>query len=54
LTSEISTFIKPDGCENDIFVHYHGLIDRIIEDSSGEYDVEEGRNGTQAVNVKTM
>ena len=45
-------FIKPDGSGADIFVHSSGLIDSIAEDDRVEYDVEPGKKGMNAVNVK--
>lgn len=45
-------FIVPDDGGKDIFVHANGLIDEIREGDKVEYDVEEGRKGMNAVNVK--
>ena len=45
-------FITPNGGGNEIFVHSTGLIDNIRENSVVSYDVEEGRKGPNAVNVK--
>ncbi|MDB5144548.1 MAG: cold-shock protein [Mucilaginibacter sp.] len=45
-------FITPNSGGNEIFVHSTGLIDNIRENSVVSYDVEEGRKGPNAVNVK--
>ncbi|MBL4678277.1 MAG: cold shock domain-containing protein [Mucilaginibacter sp.] len=45
-------FISPNDGGNEIFVHSSGLIDNIRENNAVSYDVEEGRKGPNAVNVK--
>ena len=47
-------FIKPDDSAEDIFVHSSGLIDDIRENDKVEYDVERGKKGMNAVNVKVI
>ena len=47
-------FIKPSDESGDIFVHANGLIDEIREDDKVEYEVEQGRKGLNAVNVKVV
>ena len=47
-------FIVPANGEPEIFVHSTGLIDEIRENDSVEYDVENGRKGLNAVNVKVV
>ena len=47
-------FIKPSDSSEDIFVHTSGLIDEIRENDEVEYDVEKGRKGMNAVNVKVV
>ena len=47
-------FIKPDDGGDDIFVHSSGIIDDIREDDKVEFDVEEGKKGMNAVNVKVL
>jgi CspA family cold shock protein len=47
-------FITPANGGNEIFVHSSGLIDNIRENNSVSYDVEEGRKGPNAVNVKIV
>ena len=44
-------FIQEDG-GNDIFVHVTGLIDEIRQNDKVTFDVETGRKGENAVNVK--
>jgi CspA family cold shock protein len=36
------------------FVHASGLIDEIRENDRVEYDVEEGKKGLNAINVKVI
>ena len=45
-------FITPDNGGSEIFVHSSGLIDTIRESDSVSFDVEQGRKGPNAVNVK--
>jgi len=45
-------FITPNDGGSEIFVHSTGLIDNIRENNTVSYDVEEGRKGPNAVNVK--
>lgn len=47
-------FIKQDDSGEDMFVHANGLIDEIKEDDRVEYEVEQGRKGLNAVNVKVV
>jgi len=47
-------FIKPSDSGEDIFVHSSGLIDEIRENDQVEFDVEEGKKGLNAVNVKVL
>ena len=47
-------FIKPDDGGRDIFVHKNGLIDSIKEDDNVEFEVEEGKKGPNAVNVRVV
>lgn len=47
-------FIKPTDSSEDIFVHSSGLIDEIRENDQVEFDVEEGKKGLNAVNVKVL
>ena len=45
-------FITPNDGGAEIFVHSSGLIDNIRENNSVSYDIEQGRKGPNAVNVK--
>ncbi|PIB35504.1 cold-shock protein [Reichenbachiella sp. 5M10] len=47
-------FIKPDDGGDDIFVHTSGLVDEVRENDKVEFDVERGRKGMNAVNVKVI
>ncbi|MGN6639221.1 MAG: cold-shock protein [Mucilaginibacter sp.] len=47
-------FIVPSDGGQDIFVHSTGLIDEIRENDKVQYDVENGRKGQNAVNVKVI
>jgi CspA family cold shock protein len=45
-------FIIAANGDSEIFVHSSGLIDSIRENDSVTYDVEQGRKGLNAINVK--
>jgi CspA family cold shock protein len=45
-------FIKDDNSNKEYFVHANGLKDRIRENDSVTFELEEGRKGLNAVNVK--
>jgi CspA family cold shock protein len=47
-------FIKPSDSSEDIFVHSSGLIDQIRENDKVQYEVERGKKGMNAVNVKVL
>jgi CspA family cold shock protein len=47
-------FITPATGGQDIFVHSTGLIDEIRENDKVEFEVENGRKGLNAVNVKVI
>lgn len=47
-------FIKPSDSSEDIFVHVSGLIDEIRQNDQVEYEVEKGKKGLNAVNVKLV
>lgn len=47
-------FIKPDDSSDDVFVHQSGLVDEIREDDRVEFDVERGKKGMNAVNVRVL
>ena len=45
-------FITPSNGGSELFVHSSGLIDHIRENDSVEFEVEQGKKGPNAVNVK--
>lgn len=45
-------FIIPSNGDAEIFVHVSGLIDSIRENDSVSYDIEQGKKGLNAINVK--
>jgi CspA family cold shock protein len=47
-------FITPSDSSADIFVHVSGLVDEIRENDQVEYNVERGKKGMNAVNVKVI
>jgi len=48
-------FIVPaESGDEDVFVHSSGLIDQIRENDKVQYDVERGKKGLNAVNVKVV
>lgn len=47
-------FIKHDDSNKETFVHVTGLIDEIRENDRVEFDLENGKKGLNAVNVKLI
>jgi CspA family cold shock protein len=47
-------FITEDGVSKDHFVHISGLIDEVREGDEVEFDLQEGKKGLNAVNVKVI
>jgi CspA family cold shock protein len=47
-------FIKHDDSSKETFVHVSGLIDEIKENDRVEFDVQNGKKGLNAVNVKLI
>jgi cold shock protein len=47
-------FIKHNDSSKETFVHSSGLIDQIKEGDTVEFDVQEGKKGLNAVNVKVV
>ena len=47
-------FITEDDNNNEHFVPISGLIDEIREGDAVEFDLQEGRKGLNAVNVKVI
>ena len=45
-------FIKDENSGAEVFVHVTGLIDKIKQDDQVTYEIEDGRKGPSAVNVK--
>ena len=45
-------FITPNNGGSEIFVHSSGLIDSIRENDTVQFEVEQGRKGPNAVDVK--
>ncbi|TAL46402.1 MAG: cold shock domain-containing protein [Chitinophagaceae bacterium] len=47
-------FIKHDDSNKETFVHASGLIDQVAEGDKVEFDLQEGKKGMNAVNVKKV
>jgi CspA family cold shock protein len=47
-------FITPAGGGQDIFVHVSGLMDQIRENDKVSFEVQNGKKGLNAVNVKVI
>jgi CspA family cold shock protein len=47
-------FISQTDDRSDIFVHSTGLIDQIRDNDRVQFDVEEGKKGLSAINVKVI
>jgi CspA family cold shock protein len=47
-------FIKEDDSNKEHFVHVSGLIDEIREEDQVEFELEEGKKGLNAVNVRVI
>ncbi len=47
-------FIVEEGSNQEHFVHVSGLMDEIRENDEVEFDLEDGRKGLNAVNVKVQ
>ncbi len=45
-------FIKEEGTDKEFFVHVSGLINKIKDNDEVTFDLEEGKKGINAVNVK--
>ena len=45
-------FIKEEGTGKEYFVHVSGLVDEIRDGDSVEFELQEGKKGLNAVNVK--
>ena len=51
--SKGSGFIVDDESKTEYFVHVTGLIDEVNEGDAVEFELQEGRKGLNAVNVKS-
>lgn len=47
-------FITEEGTDKEHFVHVSGLIDEVRENDEVEFDLQDGRKGLNAVNVKVI
>lgn len=47
-------FIKVDGSDKEIFVHKSDVRGTIQENDTVEFDVQEGKKGLNAVNVRVV
>lgn len=47
-------FIKHDDSNKETFVHVSGLVNDIKEGDKVEFDMQEGKKGMNAVNVKLV
>ena len=47
-------YVVEEGSNNEYFVHASGLIDEINEGDAVEFELQEGRKGLNAVNVKVI
>ena len=47
-------FINEEGADKEHFVHVSGLIDEIREGDQVEFDLEQGKKGMNAVNVRVI
>jgi cold shock protein len=45
-------FIKVEGSNEEVFVHVSGLKDQIRQDDNVVFEVEQGKKGLNAVNVR--
>ncbi|MDO9262020.1 MAG: cold shock domain-containing protein [Flavobacteriaceae bacterium] len=47
-------FISDESSSKEYFVHISGLVDKIQEGDSVEFDLQDGKKGLNAVNVKVI
>ncbi len=47
-------FISDEEANKEYFVHVSGLVDEIREGDTVEFELQEGRKGLNAVNVKVV
>ncbi|MDB0602565.1 cold-shock protein [Tenacibaculum maritimum] len=47
-------FITEEGTNKEHFVHVSGLVDEVRENDEVEFDLQEGKKGLNAVNVRVL
>jgi CspA family cold shock protein len=47
-------FIVTDDTHSEVFVHHSGLIEKIRENDSVEFELIDGKKGQNAINVKKI
>ena len=47
-------FVKHDNSSEETFVHVSGLIDQVKENDHVEFELQQGRKGMNAVNVRLL
>jgi len=47
-------FISDENSSKEYFVHISGLVDKIQEGDTVEFDLQDGKKGLNAVNVKVI
>jgi cold shock protein len=47
-------FIKDKSSNEEYFVHVSGLVDKIKEDDEVSFELQQGKKGLNAVNVKLL
>lgn len=47
-------FVIEEGSNKEYFVHVSGLVDEVREGDNVEFELQEGRKGLNAVNVKVV
>ncbi len=47
-------FVVVDDNNTEVFVHHSGLIDKIRENDSVEFEIVDGKKGQNAVNVRRI
>ncbi|WP_299157227.1 cold shock domain-containing protein [uncultured Tenacibaculum sp.] len=47
-------FITEEGSNKEHFVHVSGLIDEVRENDEVEFELQDGRKGLNAVNVRVL
>ena len=47
-------FIEVNGSDEDVFVHASNLIDKIRENDHVQFNVEQGKKGPSAINVRVL